>query len=81
MCERVGQRLSLRQACAMRFFPVRKGRARLRLFHRSADSDNSKLIKRDPKIGPLYQAALHPWERAIVSTGCQPKHFLTDPPP
>lgn len=29
----------------------------------------------------MYQAVLYPWERAIVSTGCQPKHFLTDPPP
>lgn len=63
-------------ACVMMFFQVRKGRSRLVLFYCSADSDNSKLIRKDPKIGPMYQAALVSWERAIVSTGCQPKHFL-----
>lgn len=65
----------------MMFFQVKKGRLKLVLFYCSADSDNSTLIKKDSKIGPMHQAALYPWERAIVSTRCQSKYFLTDPPP
>lgn len=51
------------------------------LFDCSADSDNSKLIKGNPKIDTGYQAALPPWESRPVNFGCQLKPVLMDPPP
>lgn len=48
----------------MMVFQVEKGRPRLVLLYCSADSDNSKLIKKDSKIGPMYQAAMYPWEKS-----------------
>lgn len=76
MCGQAGERQDRRQDCERVFLQVRRGSCRLLLFACSADSDNSKPIKKDPKIGPAYQAAPYPWERATVSTGCQPRHFL-----
>lgn len=54
----------------------REGKSRLLSSDCSADSDNSKPIEEVPKIGPLYPAALSPWENSPVSSGRQPKHFL-----